>query len=185
MQTLYSLQAAYDLIDKYMSFEDAECITLEEGVLGLGLTVLMAEGKKFVVIKEVPLNANSSAHSIRLYNKCPKKYQDMIQKHNEEEYLLEAIQEYEEREFKVVNTNYLTDIIDLAYTETESGKHSIEVYFNMKKMQYEETIDNKIVLVHKLKTIDELVHDLRTCSFDDMVADVLAMAEKMEEKEND
>lgn len=79
VQNLYSLQAVENLIEKYIE-NGGEIITLEEGVLGYGKTLLIGDGLKSVVITEIPLNCWSSAHSIRMYNKLPKKYEMLMEK---------------------------------------------------------------------------------------------------------
>lgn len=76
---LYTCTAVEKLMEKYVE-RGGEVITLEEGCLGYGLTLLMAPGYKTVVIKEVALNCWSSAHKIRFYNRCPKKYLAMAEK---------------------------------------------------------------------------------------------------------
>ena len=69
----YTLQACENLIQKYADIE-GEIIQLEEGCLGLGKILLIADGKKTSIIQEVFLNEWSSDHTIRMYNKTPKKY---------------------------------------------------------------------------------------------------------------
>ena len=71
----YTLTACENLIDRYVNENGGQATTLEEGVLGLGTILLhSAEGKKTIVIREVYETAWSSTHTIRLYNKMPKKY---------------------------------------------------------------------------------------------------------------
>ena len=78
---MYTLTACQDLIDRYVNKYGGECTELEEGVLGLGTMILhSAEGKKTIVIKEVYLNPWSSGHTIRMYNKMPKKLEKMLDK---------------------------------------------------------------------------------------------------------
>lgn len=74
---LYTYTAVQNLINKYLE-KGGEVITLEEGCLGYGLTILQGEELKTTVITEVYLNEWSSAHKIRMYNECPKKYKRMI-----------------------------------------------------------------------------------------------------------
>lgn len=74
--TMYSLDACEQLIDRYANKYGGEVLTLREGVLGLGTVLLTAEGKKTVIIQERYLNAWSSGHTIRRYNKIPKKYEN-------------------------------------------------------------------------------------------------------------
>jgi hypothetical protein len=74
--TVYSLSACEDLIDKYTNELGGFATAIEEGILGLGKVLLHgAKGKKSIVINEVYLTANSSGHTIRKYNKLPKKYE--------------------------------------------------------------------------------------------------------------
>ena len=76
-----SLSACEGLIDMYVNNYGGQATTIEEGVLGLGKVVLHnAEGKKAVVITEKYLNANASYHTIRKYNKLPKKYKELIER---------------------------------------------------------------------------------------------------------
>ena len=78
---MYTLTACQDLIDRYVNKCGGECTELEEGVLGYGTLILHnAKGKKTIVIKEVYINAWSSGHSIRMYNKMPKKLEKMLDK---------------------------------------------------------------------------------------------------------
>lgn len=74
---LYSLSDCEKLINKYVE-RGGEVYTIEEGCLGLGLIVLTGNNLKTTIIKEVYLNEWSSAHKVRMYNKCPKKYQEII-----------------------------------------------------------------------------------------------------------
>lgn len=79
--TLYDLKSCDNLIDRYVNEYGGEVTTLEEGVLGYGTLILHnAKGKKTIVIKEVYINAWSSGHSIRMYNKMPKKFEKMLGK---------------------------------------------------------------------------------------------------------
>jgi hypothetical protein len=71
--TIYTLEACEQLIQRYID-AGGEAETVTEGCLGLGVVVLRAKGKKTAVIREVYLSAWSSGHTIRLYNKEPKKY---------------------------------------------------------------------------------------------------------------
>lgn len=74
---LYTLSACENLIQKYQEI-GGDVVTLVEGTLGLGLTVCYCDGYKTAVITEIPLNRWESAHSVRMYNKMPEKYQKMI-----------------------------------------------------------------------------------------------------------
>jgi hypothetical protein len=78
MKTYYSLAACEELISRYVN-KEGEIITLHEGGVGLGTVVCTAEGCKTAIIQEVYLNEWSSTHTIRLYNKTPKKFLQLIE----------------------------------------------------------------------------------------------------------
>jgi hypothetical protein len=81
MKYYYSLESCENLIKRYVNEYDGCATTLEEGSLGLGTILLHdAPGKKTIVIKEFYLNAWSSGHTIRKYNKMPKKYETLLEK---------------------------------------------------------------------------------------------------------
>lgn len=75
--TLYTLSACQELMNHYIN-KGGEVITLEEGCLGLGEVICYGEGLKTTIIKEVYLNEWSSGHTIRMYNKTPKKYENLL-----------------------------------------------------------------------------------------------------------
>jgi hypothetical protein len=76
-QTLHSLKVVDNLINNYLE-NNGDILEITEGTLGHGTTICIAFGKKTAVIQEVFLNSWSSAHTITLYNKLPKKYILMI-----------------------------------------------------------------------------------------------------------
>ena len=76
--TLYALEAVEQTINNWIE-AGGEITTVKEGVLGYGLTICHGDGLRTAVITEVPLNCWSSAHKIRIYNKMPKKYQEMLE----------------------------------------------------------------------------------------------------------
>lgn len=75
----YSLNHIRILIDKYNA-KGGEVVTLQEGVLGYGTTILYGEGLKTTIIQEYYINEWTSGHTIRMYNKMPKKYEKMLEK---------------------------------------------------------------------------------------------------------
>lgn len=79
MQTLYSVSAVEGLIARYLRY-GGERLELREGVLGCGdIPLYDPNGKlKTYVITEIALNEWSSGHTIRGYNKMPKKYLAMV-----------------------------------------------------------------------------------------------------------
>ena len=79
MKKYYNLGTCENLMTGYVSL-GGYCNTIIEGSLGLGTVVLHgAKGKKSIIIQEVFLNEWSSAHTIRKYNKLPKKYAKAVQ----------------------------------------------------------------------------------------------------------
>lgn len=86
MKKLYNCNAIKNLIERYVK-SGGKYIQLEDGVLGYGLGVLIAPEDlklKSFVIKEIYTNAWESGHTVRGYNKLPKKYVDLIDKVLEE-----------------------------------------------------------------------------------------------------
>ena len=77
-RNLYTCEAVQGLIDKYHELGGG-AVTVEEGTLGYGFMILYGEGLKTAIVHEVALNEWSSAHTIRMYNKMPKKYAEMLE----------------------------------------------------------------------------------------------------------
>ena len=78
---LYTCDSVGRLINQYIE-AGGEILQMSEGVLGHGdLLLYDTKGKlKTIVIHEVYLNPWSSAHTVRKYNRCPKKYKDLIER---------------------------------------------------------------------------------------------------------
>ncbi len=75
----YTLVSCENLIERYINQHKGELTIIEEGVLGLGTILLhSAVGKKTIVIREYYLTSWTSGHSVRMYNKPPKKYEKII-----------------------------------------------------------------------------------------------------------
>jgi hypothetical protein len=78
-QRNYTLKSCEKLICKYLNDYEGNIIQINEGCLGLGTILLYgAEGKKSILINEVFVNAWTSTHTIKMYNKLPKKYLKLI-----------------------------------------------------------------------------------------------------------
>jgi hypothetical protein len=76
----YSLSSCQDLINTYVNEFKGEVTELREGVLGLGTILLhSAKGKKTIIINEYFINSWTSGHTIRMYNKIPKKYERALE----------------------------------------------------------------------------------------------------------
>lgn len=79
--TIYSNKVVQDVIDNYIK-KGGEVIEAIEGCLGYGTTICIGDGLKSTIIQEVFLNSWSSGHTIRMYNKLPKKYEKLLSKVN-------------------------------------------------------------------------------------------------------
>lgn len=76
-QKLYDCDYIAHLISQY-SEKGGEVITIDEGCLGYGFMIMFGEGLKTTIVKEVYINEWSSGHTVRMYNKMPHKYKQMI-----------------------------------------------------------------------------------------------------------
>ena len=75
----FSLQYCEDIIERYLNNYKGEALQIEEGVLGYGVLLLHSGvNAKTIVITEVYVNPWSSTHKVRMYNKIPKKYENLI-----------------------------------------------------------------------------------------------------------
>lgn len=74
---LYDCDYIAHLISQY-SEKGGEVITIDEGCLGYGFMIMFGEGLKTTIVKEVYINEWSSGHTVRMYNKMPKKYKQLI-----------------------------------------------------------------------------------------------------------
>lgn len=79
MRKIYSLETCEKLINTYIK-KGGKVVTLQEGVLGLGVVLCFGDGLKTSIIKEVYLNEWSSGHTIRMHNIMPTKYNKMLEK---------------------------------------------------------------------------------------------------------
>ncbi len=73
---LYTQQEVDALIEKFSKRQNFKCYTIYGSLLDNH--ILTADGTKTAIIREKGLNEWSSAYSIKLYNKIPKKYQKVI-----------------------------------------------------------------------------------------------------------
>jgi len=76
---MYNYQQIDKLINRYSEIENSEVIQINEGILGSGNWILTAPGKKTAIVKEVFVNSWCSTHTVKMYNKTPKKYLKIIQ----------------------------------------------------------------------------------------------------------
>lgn len=76
---MYTISQINQLINQYTD-KGGELYPVEEGcLLDYGLAILKGEGLKTIIIKEKYLNEWSSAYTLRLYNKTPKKYEKILE----------------------------------------------------------------------------------------------------------
>jgi len=75
---MYNFQQIDKLIQRYSELENSITFQIWEGVLGSGNWILTAPGKKTAIINEVYVNAWQSTHTVKMYNKTPKKYQSIL-----------------------------------------------------------------------------------------------------------
>ena len=77
--TLYTCTSIDDYISNYLK-KGGQAFCIDEGLLTSGDWILFdTRGKlKCCIIKEVYVNAYSSAQSLRRYKKLPKKYAEML-----------------------------------------------------------------------------------------------------------
>ena len=78
---IYTNKVVQDVINNYIK-KDGEIIEVIEGCLGYGTTICIGNGLKSTIIQEVFLNHWSSGHTIRMYNKLPKKYEKLLEQVN-------------------------------------------------------------------------------------------------------
>lgn len=76
-RNVYSCESISKLIEDYES-KGGHIVTIQEGTLGYGKLILFGDGLKTTIVQEVALNEWSSAHTIRMYNKTPEKYNKYV-----------------------------------------------------------------------------------------------------------
>lgn len=104
-------------------------------------------------------------------------------------YLLQSLQDFEKKEYDDIFHNFIDDIEDIipiAYTTVgEDEQYEIQVNFNLKKLQWEEYINDKLKNVSKRDSVEDFINELNTCSFDDIIRDIYHIALDMEEREEE
>ena len=79
MKNWYTLESCNNLMQKYYD-KGGNCVTVREGSLGLGTVVCYGDNLKTSIIQEHFVNSWSSVHTIRMYKKMPKKYEELVNK---------------------------------------------------------------------------------------------------------
>lgn len=75
---MYNYKEIDKFIERYSSFENSIVIQIRESILGSGDWICTAPNKKTAIIKEIFVNEWNSTHTLKLYNKTPKKYINLI-----------------------------------------------------------------------------------------------------------
>ena len=75
---MYNYQQIDKLINRYLELENNEVLQTREGILGSGDWICTAPGKKTAIINEVFVNSWQSTHTVKMYNKIPKKYAKIL-----------------------------------------------------------------------------------------------------------
>jgi hypothetical protein len=78
---MYTNEVVQNLIDNYIK-KNGEVIEVVEGCLGYGTTICLGDGLKYAIIQEVFLNHWNSGHTIKMFNKLPKKYEKLLEQVN-------------------------------------------------------------------------------------------------------
>ena len=78
---IYTNEVVQNLIDNYIK-KNGEVIEVVEGCLGYGTIICFGDGLKYTIIQEVFLNHWSSGHTIKMFNKMPKKYEKLLEQVN-------------------------------------------------------------------------------------------------------
>ena len=79
MKNWYTLESCNNLMQKYYD-KGGTCVTVREGSLGLGTVVCYGDNLKTSIIQEHFVNSWSSVHTIRMYKKMTKKYEELVNK---------------------------------------------------------------------------------------------------------
>lgn len=77
-QTLWGSDDISKLARHYID-KGGQVWTIDEGVLGWGTVVMFGEGLRNAVIQEKYINCWSSGHTIRFYQRMPKKYRKILE----------------------------------------------------------------------------------------------------------
>lgn len=96
--------------------------------------------------------------------------------------LLYVLQKYTYNEFRSIDYHTIDDIpniINLAFTTTESGKSEVQVDFNLEQFQWEKYINGNLEMVIK-SDLKDFINELEDCSFEYIVSDILYLAEQKE-----
>ena len=80
MKTYYSYKTVDDLVRRLQDEYDYECCQIFEGTLGSGdwICVPPDDNYYYYIIKEVPLNSQSSGHTIRKCSKLSKVNEQLL-----------------------------------------------------------------------------------------------------------
>ena len=101
--------------------------------------------------------------------------------------LLEVLNDYMRREFddEYQSVDDIPDVIPLGYTTSDEETHEVQVDFDLTSLEWKEYIDGELKIVSKRDSIEDFIDELDGLRFDEVVSDILWMANEMEEKEEE
>ena len=101
--------------------------------------------------------------------------------------LLEVLNDYMRREFddEYKSVDDIPDVIPLGYTTSDEETHEVQVDFDLTSLEWKEYIDGELKIVSKRDSIEDFIDELDGLRFDEVVSDILWMANEMEEKEEE
>ncbi len=86
--------------------------------------------------------------------------------------VIKALNEYYAQEFDDIKVDKETadySDIGVAYTTTPDGEHEIQYTIDLNEMKWYQFVDNQEIESGNYKDYDEIINELKSCSFDDFV----------------
>ena len=86
--------------------------------------------------------------------------------------VMKALTDYYYREFDEIKVDKETadySDIGVAYTTTPDGEHEIQYTIDLNEMKWYQFVDNQEIESGNYKDYDEIINELKSCSFDDFV----------------
>lgn len=97
--------------------------------------------------------------------------------------LLESYNDYCEIEFDRTGYESIEEmpvVIPMGYTTSDFGQYEVQVNFDTEKLEWQEYIDGELKIVLKENSIEEFINEIDVLRFDEIVADILYMANERE-----
>ena len=146
----------------YMDYM-AEVITKEEFLARASASAKRALGfiSEEKIEGEISLNDNIAEYNIPSSNNS-----------NSIDNVMKALNEYYAQEFDDIKVDKETadySDIGVAYTTTPDGEHEIQYTIDLNEMKWYQFVDNQEIESGNYKDYDEIINELKSCSFDDFV----------------